>query len=268
MTDKDKSQETDSVHKDGGDHSESERQQRDHEADKPSSGPPDKQDSQNENAATDSENPNKPQTPHPTEETNPKKATEKPVSSEKSPPDDKPKRKSSPSSKSAPEKTEEEPSYNQPLLDQYLSIIEKDLGSMALEAAYINRLSKHVPTLVAHDHTYFQVAKLLRYHPALSFNYLSELHGTDLKTHMEVYLHLHSFEHHHSLALKVKIERDNPELETVTSLWEGANWPECEAYDLLGIHFINHPNLKRIFLGEEWEGYPLRKDYEAYDEEV
>mgnify|MGYP002733900400 FL=1 len=52
----------------------------------------------------------------------------------------------------------------------------------------------------------------------------------------------------------------------MTPLWPGANWAESEAYDLLGIHFIGHPDLKRILLGEEWQGYPLRKDYVQYDD--
>jgi NADH-quinone oxidoreductase subunit C len=70
------------------------------------------------------------------------------------------------------------------------------------------------------------------------------------------------------LALKVKIDRDEPTIESLQPLWAGANWPECEAYDLLGIKFTGHPNLHRIMLGEDWVGHPLRKDYEPYDVEV
>jgi NADH-quinone oxidoreductase subunit C len=57
-------------------------------------------------------------------------------------------------------------------------------------------------------------------------------------------------------------------IESLAPLWAGANWPECEAYDLLGIKFKGHPNLHRIMLGEDWVGHPLRKDYEPYDVEV
>ena len=63
------------------------------------------------------------------------------------------------------------------------------------------------------------------------------------------------------LALKVKLDRDQPKIDSIVSLWAGANWPECEAYDLLGIKFTGHPNLHRIMLGEDWVGHPLRKDY-------
>jgi NADH-quinone oxidoreductase subunit C len=66
----------------------------------------------------------------------------------------------------------------------------------------------------------------------------------------------------------VKIDRDEPTIESLQPIWAGANWPECEAYDLLGIKFTGHPNLHRIMLGEDWVGYPLRKDYEPYDVEV
>ncbi len=137
-----------------------------------------------------------------------------------------------------------------------------------LEDAYINKLSKDVPTLVAKRATYFKVAQFLKFNEQLGFDYLSELHGTDFVTHMEVYAHFYSYKNHQSVALKVKIDRDKPEIESVTPLWAGANWAECEAYDLLGIKFTDHPNLHRILLGEEWIGYPLRKDYEQYDVEV
>ena len=165
------------------------------------------------------------------------------------------------------EQKEEAPSPNQPYLDKYVKVIEEHLGAEVLENAYINRLSKDVPTLVAKKDTYYKVAEFLKYNEQLSFDYLSELHGTDFQTHMEVYVHLYSYKNRQSVALKVKIDRDNPVIDSLVPLWPGANWPECEAYDLLGIRFEGHPNLIRIFLGENWVGYPLRKDYEPYDME-
>ncbi|MCX8003157.1 MAG: NADH-quinone oxidoreductase subunit C [Anoxybacillus mongoliensis] len=165
------------------------------------------------------------------------------------------------------EEKEEKPSLNQPYLDKYVKVIEEHLGKDVLENAYINRLSKDVPTLVAKKDTYYKVAEFLKYNEQLSFDYLSELHGTDFQTHMEVYVHLYSYKNRQSVALKVKIDRDNPVIDSLVPLWPGANWPECEAYDLLGIRFEGHPQLIRIFLGENWVGYPLRKDYEPYDME-
>lgn len=137
-----------------------------------------------------------------------------------------------------------------------------------MEDSYINRLSKDVPTLVARQDTYFKIAEFLRYNEQLGFDYLSELHGTDFETHMEVYVHLYSYKNRQTVALKTKIDRSDPAIESLAPLWAGANWPECEAYDLLGISFKGHPGLYRIMLGEEWVGHPLRKDYEPYDVEV
>jgi len=160
------------------------------------------------------------------------------------------------------------PSINQPLLEKYLAIITQNIGSEALEDSYINKLSKDVPTLVAKPDTYLKIAQYLKYNENLRFDYLSELHGTDFETHMEVYVHLYSYKHHQPVALKVKLNRSEPVIPSIVHLWQGANWPECETYDLLGIKFEGHPDLKRIMLGEHWVGYPLRKDYEPYDVEV
>ena len=147
-------------------------------------------------------------------------------------------------------------------------MIEEHLGKDVLEDYYINTLSKDVPTIVVKIEAYYKVAEFLKYNEQLAFDYLSELHGTDFETHMEVYTHLYSYKKHQSLAFKVKIDRDAPMIDSLVPLWAGANWPECEAYDLLGIKFKGHPNLHRIMLGEDWVGHPLRKDYEPYDVEV
>ena len=164
--------------------------------------------------------------------------------------------------------TPSELSPNQSKLDQIVSAIESHVGQGALLEHYINRLSKDVPTLVASPDTYFSIAKFLRCDEQFNFAYLSELHGTDFETHMEIYVHLHSFKMNQSVALKVKLDRDSPVIPSLVPIWTGANWPECEAYDLLGINFYEHPDLKRILLGEDWKGYPLRKDYQPYDVEV
>lgn len=164
--------------------------------------------------------------------------------------------------------TEKAPSHNQPLLDKYVSVLKEHLGEDCIEAAYINRLSKHVPTIEVGVEKFYEVAEFLKYNEQLAFHYLSNYHGTDFETHYELYAHLYSFLNEQSIALKVKLDHEQPVIESLTSLWNGANWPECEVYDLLGIQFHNHPQLHRIFLGEDWKGHPLRKDYEPYDEEV
>ena len=77
----------------------------------------------------------------------------------------------------------------------------------------------------------------------------------------ELVYHLHSIERNERLRLKCRIGGDAPSIESVTSVWRSANWYEREVFDLFGITFLNHPDLRRIMMPDDWEGYPLRKDY-------
>jgi NADH-quinone oxidoreductase subunit C len=77
----------------------------------------------------------------------------------------------------------------------------------------------------------------------------------------EVVYHLHSLQRNERLRLKCRISGDAPEISSVTGVWRSANWYEREAWDLFGIRFTGHPDLKRIMMPEDWEGHPLRKDY-------
>ncbi len=90
--------------------------------------------------------------------------------------------------------------------------------------------------------------------------HLSLITGVDRKDFIEVVYHLHSFERNEYIS--VKTVTYNSEVPSVTSLWKSADWEEREEYDLVGIRFIGHPNLKRLFLPENWVGHPLRKDYD------
>jgi len=79
---------------------------------------------------------------------------------------------------------------------------------------------------------------------------------------LSVWYHLESIELKHKITLKVSTERENPEVASVAEIWRSADWHEREAYDMYGIKFLNHPDLRRIFMPYDWEaGYPLRKDY-------
>jgi len=80
----------------------------------------------------------------------------------------------------------------------------------------------------------------------------------------EVVYHLHSIELNKRLRLKCRLNGPDPEIDSVTSVWYGANWYEREVYDMFGIKFRNHPNLVRILMPTDWEGYPLRKDYPVH----
>ncbi len=108
------------------------------------------------------------------------------------------------------------------------------------------------------------VAAFLRHDPRLQFDWLANLTGIDYAAdeRMCVCCDLWSFQLRHRFAVKVFAPRDEPVFPSVSALWPAANWHEREAYDLLGLRFEGHPNLQRIFLPEDWEGHPLRKDYQ------
>ncbi|KFN03350.1 NADH-quinone oxidoreductase subunit C [Bacillus clarus] len=171
-------------------------------------------------------------------------------------------------SKKEEEPKQVEPSLNEPYLNKYIEVIKEKVGEDSLIDSYINKLSKDVPTLVVEPGKYYEVMELLRFHESLAFDYMSELHATDFVTHIEVYVHLFSYGKKQSVAVKVKVDREAPQVASVTPLWKGADWPEREAYDLLGTVFTGHPNLTRILMPDDWVGYPLRKDYEPFDVEV
>lgn len=90
---------------------------------------------------------------------------------------------------------------------------------------------------------------------------LNCLTGTDRGEFLEVVYHLFSYETKKSLVLKVKIEKNTAVMPSVSSIWPSANWMEREIFDLLGIKFEGHPDLRRIMLPDDWVGHPLRKDY-------
>ena len=131
------------------------------------------------------------------------------------------------------------------------------------------------------------VAQYLRDEPSLAFDYLNCISGVDYlhtdakkaakvdwEPHIEVVYHLFSVKHKHSLVLKVHVPRwqgaiepgaaagELPEVPSVAEVWSTADWHEREVYDLMGVRFTGHPNLRRILCPEDWVGHPLRKDYE------
>jgi NADH-quinone oxidoreductase subunit C len=126
-----------------------------------------------------------------------------------------------------------------------------------------------------------EVCRFLRDDPRLQFDMLNCITGVDycepdpakaakagFEPHLEVVYHMSSFVKRHRFVVKVILPRwkDNiegqlPEVPSVTSVWPAADWHERETYDLVGIRFIGHPDLRRILLAEDWEGHPLRKDY-------
>lgn len=94
------------------------------------------------------------------------------------------------------------------------------------------------------------------------FDYLFCLSGVDWGKELGIVYHLESTTLRHQIVIKVNTkDRDNPTFDTVSDIWKTADFHEREVFDFFGIKFNNHPNLKFLFLTEEWEGFPLRKDY-------
>ncbi len=111
-----------------------------------------------------------------------------------------------------------------------------------------------------------EVAAFVKAEPALGFDNLMCLSAVDwpkeTPPRLDVVYHLYSYKHDHTFVLKVQLPRDNPRVPTVEGTWGVANWHEREAFDLFGITFDGHSDLRRILLPDDWQGYPLRKDWE------
>jgi NADH-quinone oxidoreductase subunit C len=111
-----------------------------------------------------------------------------------------------------------------------------------------------------------EVAAYCKAEPLLAFDNLMCLSGVDYPKEtpprMEVVYHLFSYRHLHTFALKVQLPRENPALPSVESVWGVANWHEREVWDMFGILFTGHSDMRRILLPDDWEGYPLRKDWQ------
>jgi len=143
----------------------------------------------------------------------------------------------------------------------------------------IEIIKNHFPDLVLSSHDQcgdetviirkdgiITLMKYLKHDPALAFNMLIDLTAVDYlnmgaKPRFEVVYHLYSLEKNHRLRVKVPVEEKDLEVDTISDLWPVANWFEREVWDMFGIKFKGHPDLKRLLMYEEFVGHPLRKDY-------
>ncbi len=161
---------------------------------------------------------------------------------------------------------------------EIISLLEEKFGPR-IKAKKLDALD---PYVVVEPGDLFEVMKCLRDDPQLLFDILSCISGVDylepdpkkapkagFEPHLEVVYHLQSFRHRHRFVVKLLLPRwqhdkpgELPEVPSVTSLWGAADWHEREVYDLSGVWFTGHPDLRRILLAEDWVGHPLRKDYE------
>jgi len=120
-------------------------------------------------------------------------------------------------------------------------------------------------SLVVKRESLTAIVSFLKATPGFDFDYLASITAVDYGDCFELVYHLVSLEHNHSLIIKTRCsERDKPVVPSVVNLWQGADFQEREIYDLMGIRFDGHPNMKPICLWNGFQGHPLRKDY-AYD---
>ena len=120
-------------------------------------------------------------------------------------------------------------------------------------------------TVVVNADQIIDICKYLRDDPELKFNYLVDLSGVDMGVDSDprfyVVYHMLSHEHKNRVRIKAPVYGEEPEIDSVTSVWSTADWHERECYDLLGVKFRGHPDLRRILLPYHWDSHPLRKDY-------
>ncbi|UCG54440.1 MAG: NADH-quinone oxidoreductase subunit C [Dehalococcoidia bacterium] len=115
--------------------------------------------------------------------------------------------------------------------------------------------------LIIKGDSLLDIASFLKNTPDLDFDYLSCITCVDFKDYFELVYQLLSIKHNHSLVLKTQCyQRDKPVVNSMVDLWKGADFQEREIYDLMGIRFKGHPNMKRIFLWDGFQGHPLRKE--------
>ncbi len=144
-----------------------------------------------------------------------------------------------------------------------LAIADKLKSKFPDDVLDIVESCKQVSVIVRRDDI-VEICGWLHDNPYMLFNHLLDLCGVDYRPKgrgFEVVYNLYSITHRHMIRLRADIPADDCWLDSVTPVWRGADWHERECYDLVGIEFRGHPDLRRILLPEDWQGHPLRKNY-------
>lgn len=143
-------------------------------------------------------------------------------------------------------------------------IAEKIREKFPEEVVEVTNFRDQVSVIVKKDRI-LAICRYLHDDPLLNFDHLQDLCGVDYlgkkETRFEVVYNLYSIKYRHKIRIRAQVPENDPNIQTVTSIWAGANWHERECFDMFGIVFTGHPDLRRILLPEDWEGHPLRKDY-------
>ena len=140
---------------------------------------------------------------------------------------------------------------------ELLDIIEEKFGDKILESSD----EGFDPYIVVEPSALREVSFFLRDDERMKFDFLRTSLGTDKIDFIESLFVVYSYEHRHQLIVKVELDRKKPEVDTVSDIWKAANWYERESYDLLGINYKGHPDLRRLMMPSDWVGHPLLKDY-------
>jgi NADH-quinone oxidoreductase subunit C len=141
--------------------------------------------------------------------------------------------------------------------DEIAALLAQQFGERIIES----KPDALNPWSVVAPDSILEVARFTKDDDRLLMDHLELLGGVDYKDRMEVVYIVYSMRHRHRYTLKCRLSREQPKLHTVESVWAVANWHEREAYDMFGIVFEGHSDLRRILCPDDWEGYPLRKDY-------
>jgi len=142
-------------------------------------------------------------------------------------------------------------------------IAEKIKRRFPDEVVEITQFRDQVSVTVKRDKI-IDICRYLHEDPDILMDYLSDLCGVDYpgrRYRFEVVYNLYSLKYRHRIRIKVMLPESDPTIDSVVSIWKGVSWHEREAYDMFGIIFKGHPDLRRILMPDDWEGYPLRKDY-------
>ena len=160
-----------------------------------------------------------------------------------------------------PEQTIPPPQAAPPPLPLSAGEFGKFLKSKGINSTPLGNDADNIEMLELEAKDLVNACKLLKESHETDFDFLVLITSTDIKKGLQSIYTMQSMKSKKSLRIKVTVGKDNPKIPTVSHLWETANWYEREAYDMMGIVYTDHPNLKRILNPENWEGYPLRKDY-------
>jgi NADH-quinone oxidoreductase subunit C len=141
-----------------------------------------------------------------------------------------------------------------------LELIKAKLSDFNIELTDVNG----IPAIITKPGNVIIICSILKSEPDISFEMLLDVLGVDnfqKEKRFEVVCSLYSLKFKDRIFVKIPLETKNPEMPSLTAVWKGANWYERETYDMFGIVFTGHPDLRRIYMPEEYEHYPLRKDF-------